>query len=151
MNAAHLTADLAGCSPHNPLMTDAAALQNTCLAAVTQAGLRAVGQCFYPFPQALPVHGSATDEASWASCGGVTGVVLLAQSHLAVHTWPERRAVTVDVLVCNVGEDDTPRAHALIQALVRCFEAQAVSYNSLSRPLPKAETDHPQHPKSPSP
>ncbi|KAF5290707.1 hypothetical protein FQR65_LT20606 [Abscondita terminalis] len=33
--------------------------------------------------------------------GGVTGTVLLAESHLAIHTWPETGCVTVDVYVCN--------------------------------------------------
>jgi hypothetical protein len=31
----------------------------------------------------------------------VTATVLLAESHLCVHTWPEQRAVTLDVYVCN--------------------------------------------------
>ena len=33
--------------------------------------------------------------------GGVTGVVLLAESHVAIHTWPELGNVTLDIYVCN--------------------------------------------------
>jgi len=54
---------------------------------VQAAGLTPVDGVFHRFP--LP--------------GGVTGVVLLAESHVAVHTWPERGAVTLDVYVCNLG------------------------------------------------
>jgi hypothetical protein len=48
----------------------------------------------------------------WASgFGGVTGVVLLAESHLAVHTWPAA-AVTLDVYVCNSGDNSARRCWA---------------------------------------
>jgi len=36
---------------------------------------------------------------------GVSVVVVLAESHLAVHTWPEHRAASLDVFVCNPAID----------------------------------------------
>jgi spermidine synthase len=35
--------------------------------------------------------------------------VLLAESHLALHTWPERAGVTLDVYVCNFSTDNSAR------------------------------------------
>jgi S-adenosylmethionine decarboxylase proenzyme len=32
---------------------------------------------------------------------GLTVILLLSQSHLAVHTWPEHRLMTVDLFVCQ--------------------------------------------------
>jgi S-adenosylmethionine decarboxylase len=32
---------------------------------------------------------------------GISGVVLLAESHLAIHTWPEEHLATVDIYVCG--------------------------------------------------
>src|SRR5436190_14121468 len=72
MHGLHLTADLRGCSLELPPLTDPAALRDLCLHAVRDAALQPVGVLFHTFPAA----------------GGVTGVVLLAVSHLAVHTWP---------------------------------------------------------------
>lgn len=33
---------------------------------------------------------------------GVTGVVVLAESHMTVHTWPERQYAAFDIFVCGV-------------------------------------------------
>lgn len=33
--------------------------------------------------------------------GGVTGVVLLAESHITIHTWPEHHYAAVDVFMCG--------------------------------------------------
>ncbi len=50
--------------------------------------------------------------------GGITGTILLAESHLAIHTWPERRGVTLDVYVCNFTEDNTGKAEQLFETLI---------------------------------
>ena len=33
--------------------------------------------------------------------GGITGILLLAESHLSIHTWPERSFVAIDVFMCG--------------------------------------------------
>lgn len=33
--------------------------------------------------------------------GGVSGVVVLAESHISIHTWPERSFAAVDVFMCG--------------------------------------------------
>jgi S-adenosylmethionine decarboxylase len=33
--------------------------------------------------------------------GGVTGVAVLAESHISIHTWPERSFAAVDVFMCG--------------------------------------------------
>jgi S-adenosylmethionine decarboxylase len=113
----HLTADLHGCSAEAPAMHDADALRRLCLAAVAEAGLQAVGQLFHPFP----------------APGGVTGMVLLAESHLAVHTWPELGAVTLDVYVCNLGGDNSGRAEALLRTLERAFAPARSEHHRVQR------------------
>jgi S-adenosylmethionine decarboxylase len=117
MQGTHLTADLQGCDPGLAVMTDTTALRTLCLQAVAEAGLQAVGELFHRFP----------------APGGITGVVLLAESHLAVHTWPELGAVTLDVYVCNVGADNSARARALMGTLSEGFGAAAAEHNSLLR------------------
>ncbi|MDP1900270.1 MAG: adenosylmethionine decarboxylase [Rubrivivax sp.] len=117
MQGLHLTADLRGCAPGQPLMHDPLALRRHCLQAVADAGLRAVGELFHTFP----------------APGGVTGVVLLAESHLAVHTWPELGAVTLDVYVCNLQADNSARAEALLAALEAAFAATRCEHHRVQR------------------
>ena len=38
---------------------------------------------------------------------GVTGVALLAESHISIHTWPERRYAAIDIFMC--GRESRPR------------------------------------------
>ncbi len=108
MQGLRLTAGLRGCVPLQPLlMTDPAVLRELCLRAVRDVALTPVGERFHRLP----------------APGGVTGVVLLAESHLAVHTRPELAAVTLDVYVCNVSQDHSARAEGLLAALEAAFEA----------------------------
>jgi S-adenosylmethionine decarboxylase proenzyme len=116
MTGLHLTADLSGCAADIAPMTDPGALRQLCLAAVAASGLTAVGELFHRFPPP----------------GGVTGVVLLAESHLAVHTWPEHGTVTLDALVCRGGRDDAA-AERLVQVLVAGFGAARVARQRLRR------------------
>ncbi|MGY4827258.1 S-adenosylmethionine decarboxylase family protein [Sphaerotilaceae bacterium SBD11-9] len=102
-------------------MTDPAALRGLCLGAVRDAALLPVGELFHTFP------------GGHEQAGGVTGVVLLAESHLAVHTWPELGAVTLDVYVCNYGADNTHKAHALIDMLLAAFAPAQAERHAIER------------------
>ena len=44
---------------------------------------------------------------------GVTGVVLLAESHISIHTWPENGFAAADIFMC--GASDPQRALALLR------------------------------------
>jgi S-adenosylmethionine decarboxylase len=119
MHGLHLFAELTGCPDKHPLLTDPDSLRAHCLHAVAQAGLHAVGELFHPFP----------------APGGVTGVVLLAESHVAVHTWPELGAVTLDVYVCNLKTDNSASAEQLMQALEVAFAPRSSQRQRLLRVL----------------
>jgi S-adenosylmethionine decarboxylase len=150
MQGLHLTADLHGCPADRPLMTDTDALRSLCLAAIDAAGLQPVGELFHRFapvaggsagaPVGIAHEGMDTPVGSTGESMhtpvGITGVVLLAESHLAVHTWPEIASVTLDVYVCNLGADNSTRAHTLMAGLVAAFEPARVERHALRRGLP---------------
>ncbi|MEJ6021411.1 adenosylmethionine decarboxylase [Ramlibacter sp. PS4R-6] len=121
MQGLHLTADLYQCRCDAAWLTDARQLGDWCVQAVRGVGLDAVNQLFHTFPR--------TDQGA----GGVTAAVLLAESHVCLHTWPEQRAVTVDVYVCNFGEDHSAKARSLMDALVHRFQPEWTEQRSLDR------------------
>ena len=121
MHGLHLTADLYQCACEAALLTDAEQLGALCVQAVADAGLQAVAQLFHRFPDST--HGP----------GGVTATVLLAESHLCVHTWPETAAVTLDVYVCNFGGDHSSKAHALMATLRGLFQPETCTLKQLER------------------
>lgn len=112
MNGLHLIADLYRCAPSGTLMTQRAELEALCVSECARAGLTPLGQYFFQFN---------TDDGEPA---GVTGTVVLAESHLAIHTWPESRSVTLDVYVCNFSRDNSDRARQVYRNVIRALNPE---------------------------
>jgi S-adenosylmethionine decarboxylase len=82
----HLLIDLHGASG----LSDAKKIERAMRAAVTAIGATLLS---------LDVH-------RFGGEGGVTGVAMLAESHLSIHTWPEQGFAAVDVFVCGQMQPD---------------------------------------------
>lgn len=121
MQGLHLTGDLFDCGCSANFLTDLATLSKLCRDATLEAGLTIVDEKYHVFPdwQGQP--------------GGITGTVLLAESHLAIHTWPERRGVTLDVYVCNFTDDNTAKAEGLFDTLMVAFRPKSQVVNRINR------------------
>jgi spermidine synthase len=121
MQGLHLTGDLFDCACSAGVLTDLTALERLCRDATVDAGLTIVDEKYHVFPD-------------WdGQPGGITGAVLLAESHLAIHTWPERRGVTLDVYVCNFTEDNSAKAQQLFDALMLAFRPKNQVVNRIQR------------------
>ncbi len=99
-----MVANLYRCQGEARYQTDAAPLRQFCIDAVNRSGLTVVGELFHQFDG-----------------GGVTGCVVLAESHLAIHTWPELGSVTLDVYVCNYTQDNSDKARQVVDDLMQLF------------------------------
>jgi S-adenosylmethionine decarboxylase len=53
-----------------------------------------------------------------------SGGWILAESHVAVHTWPELGYVSADIYVCNFSQDNTEKAQLLKDWLVHFFNCK---------------------------
>lgn len=121
MHGLHLTADLYQCTGHERYMLDADAIAQLCRDQTAASGLTLVDDRWVKFP---PYEGQP---------GGVTGTVLLAESHLAIHTWPETGSVTIDVYVCNFSDDNSGKARRLMEGVIEAFVPGRVLRQQLMR------------------
>lgn len=116
MRGLHLLGEWQACPPDLDQLHRAEPLRALCLRVIAEAGLAVVGERFHQFtPQ------------------GVTGAVLLAESHLAVHTWPEIGTVTTDLYVCNFSRDNSERARRAFAALRSAFRPQQALEREVAR------------------
>ena len=74
---------------------------------------------------------------------GVTGVAVLAESHLSIHTWPEYGYVAADVVTCG----STTKPEAAAEVLRQSFEATEAEVRELERGV-KPKSGRPAPPRS---
>lgn len=53
------------------------------------------------------------------SSGGISGVVVLAESHISIHTWPEHGYAALDIFTCGASQPEQA-----VPVLVAAFKAQ---------------------------
>jgi S-adenosylmethionine/arginine decarboxylase-like enzyme len=92
----HLLIEWFGCECAPRLLRDVAALRRLCLGAANEAELPVLAELFRP-------HDGT----------GVTGTMLMAESHLTIHTWPAARSVALDVFVGAKARGNRAQAHAV--------------------------------------
>lgn len=61
---------------------------------------------------------------------GVTGVVLLAESHISIHTWPEFQFAAVDIFMCGACDP-----HGALPVLRDFFKSDRIHVRALERRL----------------
>lgn len=69
---------------------------------------------------------------------GVSGVVVISESHLAIHTWPEYGYAAVDVFTCG----QTVNPWASCDYLKEAFSAQNMSAREIKRGIFDTELEH---------
>jgi S-adenosylmethionine decarboxylase proenzyme len=116
----HILAELHDCACQRALLHEVSPLRALCLDACARAGLTVVAEAFHAFGTA-------------ESPSGATGAVVLAESHLAVHTWPEIGAVTLDLYVCNYSRDNRDAAERCFRQLADAFRPTQVVRRTVER------------------
>ena len=57
--------------------------------------------------------------------GGITGFLLLSESHVSIHTWPEKdNYLALDIFVCNLEKDNTKNARKIYEEIVKAFKPE---------------------------
>ena len=105
----HLLADLFECDH----LDDEARIEVALRAAVTAADATLLD---------LKVHGFGAGQ-------GVTGIALLAESHISIHSWPERGYAAVDMFLCGRRHD----LDAALTALAGTLDAGRIEQRRFAR------------------
>mgnify|MGYP000083978497 CR=1 FL=1 len=64
----------------------------------------------------------------FSSSGGVSGVAVLAESHISVHTWPERGYAAFDLFMCGEAQPENA-----VPVLKRAFYPERMEVNEALR------------------
>ncbi len=94
----HLLLELKDCNP--ALLNDIEFLRKFLPEAAMAGGATVVGESFHQFKP----H-------------GISGVVIIAESHVFIHTWPECGYAAVDIFTCGNTVDPEKTAERVIQKL----------------------------------
>lgn len=109
----HLLADLSGVAA--AVLRDCAVLEALLRAAAIDAGAQVLHGHFHSFGV----------EA------GVTGVLLLAESHISIHTWPEAGFAAVDIFMCGAA-----RPQVALDIIATALQAQHCALHTARRAPP---------------
>lgn len=119
----HVLAEFMGCDSHR--FDDVAYIEHHMKLAAEEANATIIESCFHRF-----------------SPYGVSGVVVISESHLTIHTWPENGYAAVDVFTC--GDDADP--WIALECLRQALGAKHVDVSEVPRgPISKIAHFAPRH------
>ena len=106
----HYLIELHGCDPS--LLQDSNYVEDALKKAIKISGATKIGEIFHRFsPQ------------------GISGVILISESHFSIHTWPEHRYAALDLFSC----DESLEITQAYQYLVKKFNAQKSNIMEIKR------------------
>jgi S-adenosylmethionine decarboxylase proenzyme len=110
----HILAELGDCSAVR--LADLSVVESSMLEAARISGATIVTYSFHHF-------------ADQDGGQGVSGAVIIAESHLAIHTWPEHQFTAVDFFTCGKGVD----VRKALDHLKAAFQAKTEEILELER------------------
>ena len=113
----HVLAEFFECDPN--ILNNVDMVEKLMIEAALECGATIVQKCFHMF-----------------NPYGVSGVVIIAESHLAIHTWPELGYAAVDLFTC--GDKCDPKVS--YNYLKKMFNSKNASYTELKRGILDEET-----------
>lgn len=106
----HLLLELNDCN--REVLNDLTYLENVLVSVAQEAGATVLGKYFHQFaPQ------------------GVSGAVIIAESHLSLHTWPEHGYAAVDIFTCG----DTVNTELAAESLIEKLESKDPAIMEIKR------------------
>jgi len=106
----HLLVELRDCNPE--ILKDLNKVKDALVSAAKEAKATIIDVSFHEF-----------------NPFGISGMVVIAESHLSIHTWPEYSYAAVDIFTCG----DIIKPEVAAQYLIRRFESKTPSVVEMKR------------------
>lgn len=118
----HILADLHDCGGDRKYLTNVTAIKQKVLEMVKRSGFKVVSSTFHKFKPGA----NATD-------GGITGVIVVSESHCAIHTWPEKNFVNFDVFFCSYSKDNSIKARKIFEEFASLYQPRKIKRKDVWR------------------
>ncbi|SRR3989304_6076241 len=113
----HIIANFFGCE-NVDLLVDKIKLNDTLTDSVKKNDLNILKKYFHKF----------------GKDGGITGYLLLSESHVSIHTWPERdNYLTLDIFVCNYNKNNVQNAKNIFEEVIKAFKPEKIQKKFIRR------------------
>ena len=112
----HYIVEASGCNPE--IIGDIERVQHILVKAAEKANVKVWAVSFHRFPP-----------------NGVSGVIVISESHLSIHTWPEYRYAALDIYTC--GEYSKPEE--AVNYILEEFEATSVHISEITRGIDEGD------------
>lgn len=103
-------------SPSNPALVDGVGCKDFVESLLHQCGIKSLGELLYVFPN-----------------NSFSLLINLAESHITLHTWPERDTVQLDVFLCNYQRDNSGLSENIYKQIVAYFNPLKVKTTIIRR------------------
>ena len=113
----HVLAEFFECDPN--VLNSISKVEKYMIDAALECGATIVQKCFHMF-----------------NPYGVSGVVIISESHLAIHTWPELGYAAVDLFTCGSSCDPM----VAYEFLKKKFNSRSANYTELKRGIIDSDT-----------
>ncbi|MBI3627236.1 MAG: adenosylmethionine decarboxylase [Candidatus Sungbacteria bacterium] len=107
----HILADLYNCNGEAKYLSNVKVIKEKVLEMIRRSGFTVVDSRFHKFAPGT----NATD-------GGITGVIVVSESHAAIHTWPEKGFVNIDIFFCSYSRDNSKKTEKIFKKLTDLYK-----------------------------
>ena len=111
----HILADFYECRGDPKFLMNKGVTRQKTLRIIKKAGFKIIASRFHKF--------SGTNHPDE---GGITGVIIVAESHITIHTWPERKFVNIDVFFCSYTADNSRRTRDVFRFLKSLYKPKKI-------------------------
>lgn len=118
----HILGDFYDCRTDEKFFSRINIVRKKITALVKRAGFTIVASRFHKF---------RSDPAG--NEGGITGVIIVSESHVTIHTWPERKFLNVDVFFCSYTTDNSKKVKECFKELAEIYKPARIKKKEIHR------------------